>query len=176
MKLRPDLVLRDARLEDLPAIVAIYNSAIPGGTAVADSAPATPESRAAWFEEHDASTRPLWVLQKGTEIIAWTSLQSYSPEPAFRRTAEASLYVAEAHRRQGHGTMLLSRLVERCPDFGIEVLMGVAFGHNEATLSLNRKIGFQQWGRLPKVAHMDGILRDLVIMGIEVREHGRRPR
>jgi len=176
MKMRPDLVLRDARREDLSEIVAIYNSAIPGGTAVADSAPATLESRAAWFEEHDPSTRPLWVMQKGAAIIAWASLQSYSPQPAFRRTAEVSLYVAEGHRGQGYGTMLLSRLVERCPDLGVEVLMGVAFGHNDATLRLNRKIGFEQWGRLPKVADMDGVLRDLVIMGIDLRGHGGRLR
>ena len=42
-------ILRAARDADLPAIVAIYNAAIPGRQATADTEPVTVKSREAWF-------------------------------------------------------------------------------------------------------------------------------
>jgi phosphinothricin acetyltransferase len=46
------VTLRDATEADLPAIVAIYNAAIPGRTATADTDPVTVESRREWFAKH----------------------------------------------------------------------------------------------------------------------------
>jgi phosphinothricin acetyltransferase len=53
--------IRDASEADLPAIVAIYNAAIPGRMATADTEPVSVESRRAWFAEHAPDSRPLWV-------------------------------------------------------------------------------------------------------------------
>lgn len=69
--------IRDADPEDLPAIVEIYNQAIPGRRAVADTMPVTVESRIDWFEEHDPASRPIWVLEHQGSVIAWLS-PSYS--------------------------------------------------------------------------------------------------
>jgi phosphinothricin acetyltransferase len=33
---------------------------------------------------------------------------------------------------------------------------------------MNRKLGFEQWGLLPQVAELDGIKRDLVILGLRL--------
>ena len=44
--------------------------------------------------------------------------------------------------------------------------LGIPAGSlQEATLSLFAKAGFAIWGRLPRVAELDGIERDLAIMG-----------
>jgi L-amino acid N-acyltransferase YncA len=43
------ITLRDATPADLPAIVDIYNQAIPGGWSTADTVPVTVESRREWF-------------------------------------------------------------------------------------------------------------------------------
>lgn len=48
---------------------------------------------------------------------------------------------------------------------GINTLLGFVFGHNEPSLALLRKFGFEVWGHLPKVAVLDGVERDLVISG-----------
>ncbi|CAJ9431411.1 phosphinothricin acetyltransferase [Burkholderia pseudomallei] len=43
--------------------------------------------------------------------------------------------------------------------------LGFIFGHNEPSLRLFARYGFTAWGTLPRVAVLDGIERDLVIVG-----------
>jgi len=40
--------------------------------------------------------------------------------------------------------------------------------HNKPSLQLLKTLGFQHWGYLPKVAELDGIERDLVILGLRI--------
>jgi L-amino acid N-acyltransferase YncA len=47
-------------------------------------------------------------------------------------------------------------------------LLGFIFAHNEPSLRLFAKFGFERWGYLPKVAELDEVERDLVIMGKRV--------
>ncbi|MDM8332818.1 hypothetical protein QUW45_09125 [Limosilactobacillus pontis] len=43
--------------------------------------------------------------------------------------------------------------------------MAYIFGHNQPSLKLFKRFDFRQWGFLPRVAELDGVQRDLVIMG-----------
>ena len=54
-------------MDDLPAIVAIFNAAIPTGV-TAETAPISVESRRAWFEEHSPERYPLWVEERDGEV------------------------------------------------------------------------------------------------------------
>lgn len=60
---------------------------------------------------------------------------------------------------------MLAKAVEECPRLGLQNLVGFVFGHNEPSLALLRKFEFKEWGLLPGVAVLDGIPRDLVIIG-----------
>ncbi len=46
------MTIRDAVEADLPAIVEIYNAAVPGRLATGDLDPVSVQSRQAWFREH----------------------------------------------------------------------------------------------------------------------------
>ncbi|MHB0863785.1 GNAT family N-acetyltransferase [Paenibacillus sp. SEL3] len=156
--------------EDLPDIVDIYNSTIAGRMVTADLEPVTVESRIPWFEAHQENHRPLWVLkQKGT-IAGWASLQSFYGRPAYNGTAEISIYVHEDSRGTGTGSRLVQHLLNECPRLGITTLLGFVFGHNEPSIGLLRKFGFEQWGYYPRVAVLDSIERDLAILGKRVDE------
>ncbi|MBV8628542.1 MAG: N-acetyltransferase, partial [Paraburkholderia sp.] len=50
---------RDATLDDLPAIVAIYNSTVASRQVTADLEPVSVESRLPWFHAHGPAARPL---------------------------------------------------------------------------------------------------------------------
>src|ERR1700684_3394392 len=82
------LSYRDATLDDLPAIVAIYNSTVPSRLVTAD-------------------LEPLWVVEDGDRIIAWLSFSDFYGRPAYLRTAEVSIYLDEAARGKGLGKQLL---------------------------------------------------------------------
>ncbi|HVO26748.1 MAG TPA: GNAT family N-acetyltransferase [Candidatus Margulisiibacteriota bacterium] len=160
--------IRDAMEGDLPAIVAIYNSTIPGRMATADTTPVPVESRLPWFREHSAASRPLWVMEVDSAIAGWFSFQSFYGRPAYHGTAEVSVYVADAHRRRGVGRQLLAEGLRRAPDLGLRTLVGFIFAHNAPSLGLFEGFGFARWGLLPRVAELDGIERDLVIVGLRL--------
>jgi len=155
----------DAQLSDLGRIVDIYNSTIASRMVTADLEPATVASKKAWFDDHSPDFRPLWVLMIEGEIAAWFSFQSFYGRPAYNATAEISIYIAEEYRKLGLGTVLIQKAIEASPGLGINTLLGFVFGHNEPSLALLRKFGFEVWGHLPKVAVLDGVERDLVISG-----------
>jgi phosphinothricin acetyltransferase len=159
------MTIRDAVDADLPAIVAIYNATIPSRMATADTEPVAVESRVPWFREHQPTTRPLWVMDDDGAIVGWFSFQSFYGRPAYHATAEVSVYVHEAHRRRGIARLLIAEGIRRSPGLGLSTLIGYIFGHNQPSLRLFERFGFQRWGLLPRVAEMDGIERDLVIVG-----------
>jgi phosphinothricin acetyltransferase len=161
-------ILRHALPEDLPRIVEIYNAAIPGRLATADTEVITVESRQAWFAAHNSDRRPLWVLEQKGAIVAWLGIQDFYGRPAYGATVELSLYVAPAAQHRGCGTQLMAHLMQAAPQLGITTLLGFVFGHNQPSLGLCAKFGFVQWGFLPGVAQLDGELRDLVILGRRV--------
>ena len=77
------LPYRDATFDDLPAIVAIYNSTVPSRQVTADLEPVSIESRHAWFHAHGPNTRPLWVVEEAGRVIAWLSFSDFYGRPAY---------------------------------------------------------------------------------------------
>ncbi len=170
------MIIRDAREADLPHIVAIYNAAIPGRLATADTEPISVASRLSWMREHTPDSHPLWVAGEGTRIDGWLSFQPFYGRPAYRATAELSIYVSADRKRAGVGRALLGRAVESAPRLGLRALLGFIFGHNEPSLALFSGFGFERWGLLPRVAELDGVERDLAIVGLRLGLRlGRRP-
>lgn len=164
--------IRDAVETDLSEIVAIYNAAIPCRMATADLEPVSVASREAWFKAHSPSDRPIWVMEQGRAlakpaagIAGWLSFQSFYGRPAYLATAEISIYVAPAYRRCGVGRQLLSQAIDHSPALGLKTLLGFIFAHNQPSLQLFYSFGFERWGYLPLVAELDGIERDLLIIG-----------
>jgi L-amino acid N-acyltransferase YncA len=161
-----DYTLREAQAADLPAIVAIYNSTIAGRMVTADLEPVSVESRQAWFAAHQKPSHPLWVLcDAGGAVVAWLSFDTFYPRAAYDGTAMIGLYVAPTHRGQGLGRHLLETALARSPALGLHTLLGYIFGHNAPSLRLFAAHGFAQWAHLPRVAVLDGIERDLIIVG-----------
>jgi phosphinothricin acetyltransferase len=162
------LSYRDATTDDLPAIVAIYNSTVPSRQVTADLEPVSIESRHAWFASHGPQRRPLWVVEEGGRVVAWLSFSDFYGRPAYGRTAEVSLYLDESARGKGLGKALLAQSLKVAPGLGIDTVLGFVFGHNETSLRLFHSFGFTNWGVLPRVAVLDGVERDLVIVGRRV--------
>jgi L-amino acid N-acyltransferase YncA len=43
-----------------------------------------------------------------------------------------------------------------------------AFAHNGPSVKLFERFGFERWGHFPEVAELDGVRRDLVVLGLRV--------
>jgi phosphinothricin acetyltransferase len=160
---------RCAQAADLPEIVAIYNASIPGRMATADTEPVTVSARESWFREFDPERRPLWVVDGADgRIDAWLSVRSFYGRPAYHRTAELGVYTAPRAQRRGLASQLVDHAVARAPSLGLATLLAFVFGHNAPSIALFARHGFERWGALPRVAELDGVERDLWILGRRV--------
>lgn len=166
------MAIRPAREDDLPRIVEIYNAAIPTRRATADTEPVTVESSRHWFLAHTPARRPLLVGEAGGQILGWVGLEDFYGRPAYRYTAELSIYVAPEWQRHGHARQLLGEVMDRAPALGVRCLVAYVFAHNEPSLRLLRRFGFQPWGQLPDVADMDGREYSLCILGRRLARSG----
>ena len=93
------LTFRDAEQQDLPRIVAIYNTTIASRMVTADTSSVSVESRQKWFDEHSPSKRPLWLVEdENNSILGWVSFQSFYGRPAYDATVEISIYLDEQQR------------------------------------------------------------------------------
>lgn len=164
-----ELHYRNAIPDDLEEIVAIYNSTIPSRLVTADTEPVKVESKWTWFQQHTVNKRPLWIVENAeNKCIGWVSFQDFYGRPAYAATAEVSIYLLASQRGQGVGEQVLKYVLEKAPQLGINTLLGFIFSHNEPSLKLFRKLGFDDWGKLPHVAVLDGIERSVVIVGKRV--------
>jgi phosphinothricin acetyltransferase len=161
--------LRNATLDDLPAIVEIYNQTISSQIVTADNSPCTVEGRIDWFKEHDASQYPIWIYERQGKVIAWLAFSKFDSKPAYDITSELSIYISEPERSRGVGQFMMEEAIKQAANLGFECLVGRIFAENVASIKLMNKLGFKEWGRLPKVAAFDGIYRDLVILGLRVK-------
>jgi len=160
--------IRDALESDLPIIVDIYNATVLTRMVTAELEATTVEARLPWFREHSPDEHPFWVAENDGRVIGWLDFKKFLPRCAYRSTAEISVYVDQRFRRQGVARHLLEEAIARAPSLGITALVALIFAHNEPSLKLFERLGFERWGLLPRVARLDNLKRDLTIVGRQV--------
>lgn len=149
--------IRLAQLDDLPTILDIYNQAIPSKQSTGDTQPVRVEDRMTWFREHRPEEHPIFVAEVDGRVAGWCSLSAYRPgRAALRFTAEISYYIDFAHHRRGIATALVEHALASCLALGIRHVFAIVLEGNQASLKLLEKMGFEQWGYLPRVADFDG--------------------
>ncbi|TDM04406.1 GNAT family N-acetyltransferase [Macrococcus carouselicus] len=159
--------VRQAERNDLERIVEIYNSTIPGRMVTADTEAVTVESRVDWFDAHQGN-KPLYVIEKGIEIVGWLSFSDFYSRPAYDRTVEVSIYVDERFRGQGIGQYAVDKMKELATELDFKTLLAFIFSHNIPSIRLFEKNGFVLYGALPDIAEMDGQCYSLSILGCKI--------
>jgi phosphinothricin acetyltransferase len=162
-----DVSIRLATEADLEVIRTIYNHYVATSTCTFQIEPDTAERRLAWFRDR-SPRHPVTVAERDGEAIGWASLSAWNPREAYARTVEASVYIRQDCHRLGLGRALLADLIERARALGHHALVGGACTEQEASLALQRVMGFQpvalfrevgfKFGRWLDVAYMELLL------------------
>lgn len=177
--LNDHFMVQRAGIDDLSAILAIYNQSIKGKQATANLAPVTIAERAAWFDEHlNNLMRPIYVVKtvKNTDhsinqnhsasvIVAWGSFSDLYARAAYHISSEISIYLHQDYHGQGLGSLLSRWMLMQAPSLGIQNVIALIFTHNQPSLGLFYKLGFEQWGYMPQVCDMQDFIADVVMLG-----------
>jgi len=78
------------------------------------------------------------------------------------------VYVDPGHRRRGIAHELLDNALEAAPALGVANILGFVFVHNQPSVTLFEAHGFERWGLLPRICELDGVERDVLILGRRV--------
>ena len=102
-------------------------------------------------------------------VIGWMSYSNFYGRPAYSGTAEVSIYIAEAWRGKGLGRYCLEQAIEHRAEDCRAYVAGVYFWPQRSRAwRCSRSLGFETWANLPRVANLDGVERDLIILGKRV--------
>ena len=139
--------------------MAIYEEGIRTGNA-------TFETSVPSWEDWDAAHLPgcRLVARRDGEVVAWAALAPVSQRPVYAGVAEVSVYVVSRARRLGVGRALLLALIAASEEAGTWTLQGGIFPENEASLALHRACGFRRVGVRERIARLDGVWRDVVLV------------
>jgi L-amino acid N-acyltransferase YncA len=155
------LKARAARIDDAPAIAAIYNQGIADRVATFETTPRTPEQIARWFD----GRHPIVVVEDDTgSVVAFASTSSYRDRDCYAGVAEYSVYVAREHRGVGAGNVAMAALIDAVPRAGIWKLVSRIFPENTASRALMARMGFREVGTYRRHGKLDGAWRDCVVV------------
>ncbi|WP_234196181.1 GNAT family N-acetyltransferase [Pseudacidovorax sp. NFM-22] len=160
------LTIRPSRDEDLAAITAIYAHHVLNGTGTFETDAPT---------QADMSNRRADVLAKGLpylvaeneagEVLGFAYCNWFKPRPAYRYSAEDSIYIADAARGMGVGARLLEALVAAAQAAGVRKLIAViGDSANAGSVGVHRKLGFVEVGVIKDCGWKFGQWRDVVLM------------
>jgi L-amino acid N-acyltransferase YncA len=151
--------IRVMRTDDWPAVKTIYEQGIATRLATFETeAPAWE----AWDGAHLAG--PRLVAEEDGEVMGWAALSPVSRRQCYAGVVEESVYVAEGARGRGLGTALLDRLCTDAEAAGIWTIQTSIFPENVASIEVHGRCGFRVVGTRERIAQLDGVWRDTVLM------------
>jgi L-amino acid N-acyltransferase YncA len=127
---------------------------------------ATFESETPTWESFDRGhlTEHRLVAVDAGRVVGWVALAPTSGRPCYAGVAEHSVYVAADMRGKGVGRALLEAAIANAEAAGIWTLQTSVFPENEASLKLHLATGFRVVGRRERIARLDGIWRDTILL------------
>lgn len=157
-----------------PAILAIFNEAIVNSTALYDYQPRPLESMKAWFDTKQQGNFPVIGLEDSQgQLLAFGSYGTFRAWPAYKYTAEHSVYVHRDHRGRGLGLEVMRALIESARQRDLHALVGGIDATNTASIALHQRLGFRHVGTLPQVGFKLGRWLDLALYQLLLETPGK---
>ena len=154
-----DVTTRLVAEADLPAVLDIYAEGLATRNATFETrVPPAEEMRSRWLPDL------AWVAEVDGEVVGWTAISPVSSRECYSGVGESSVYVAEAARGRGVGKALLLAQVTGADRAGMWTLQTSIFPENRASLALHRSAGYRTLAVRTRIAQLDGIWRDTVLL------------
>ncbi|MBF4163838.1 helix-turn-helix domain-containing GNAT family N-acetyltransferase [Nocardioides acrostichi] len=154
-----DVTTRAMTEADLPRVREIYAEGIATRNATFETdVPSVAKLRDKWLPEHR------WVAERANDVLGWTGVSPTSTRACYAGVGETSVYVAESARGAGVGRALLHRQVTEADAGGLWTLQTAIFPENRASLALHRSAGYVTLGVRSRIAQLDGVWRDTVML------------
>lgn len=148
----PQILVREAREDDMPVIQEIYSHHVRRGLSSFEEVAPDVDELLRRRAEVLKRGLPYLVAERDGEIVGFAYAGPYRTRSAYRYSVEDSVYVDHRALRQGVGRALLGVLIERCTALGYRQMIAViGDSGNESSIGAHQAMGFREVGRLPAV-------------------------
>lgn len=97
-------------------------------------------------------------------ILGWVALGAVSHRAVYRGVVEDTIYIASEAQGKGIGTALMNAMIQASETAGIWSIVAVTFEENHASIALHKKCGFRMVGYRERIAKLDGVWRNTVML------------
>jgi phosphinothricin acetyltransferase len=157
--------IRPSTDADLPGITAIYGHHVLHGTGTFETTPPTQPEMAARRADVLGKGLPWLVAEQDGQVLGYAYCQWFKPRPAYRFSAEDSIYLHPDAAGQGLGKQLLAALVAQAEAAGIRKLIAViGDSANAGSVGVHRSLGFTPVGTIANCGWKFGRWLDIVLM------------
>ncbi len=158
-------LIRPSRDEDIDAITRIYGHHVLHGTGTFETTPPSAADMAARRADVLAKGLPWLVLEDGGTVLGFAYGNWFKPRPAYRFSAEDSIYMAPEAAGQGLGRALLAELLAALERAGVRRVMAViGDSANAGSVGVHRALGFEHAGVIPACGWKFDRWLDIVLM------------
>ncbi len=98
------------------------------------------------------------------QVLGWATLSATSARQVYRGVAEVTVYVHENARGKSVGRKLLEKLIDESEKNGFWSLQAGIFPENIASIKIHESLGFREVGYREKIARLDGIWRNTLLL------------
>ena len=144
----PDVSVREATLDDVAAIVAIYRPYVLTSAATMELDP--PDELEMRRRFSDVLTRglPYLVAEQGGEVVGYGYASPFRPRSGYRYTVEDSIYLRADCAGRGLGRRLLEAVIAASREAECKQMIAVIGGDNPASVAMHAAAGFAHCGVL----------------------------
>ena len=157
--------IRSSHDGDIAAITAIYAHHVLHGTGTFETEPPSETDMAARRADVLGKGLPYLVAEQDGQVLGFAYCNWFKPRPAYRFSAEDSIYMAQAARGMGMGRQLLDALCAAAEAAGVRKLLAViGDSANAGSIRVHQAAGFTHIGVMRSVGWKFGAWRDVVLM------------
>lgn len=159
------LIIRDSQTIDLPVISDIYAHHVLHGTGTFEIEPPTCEDMANRRADVLSKGLPYLVIAENEKVLGFAYCNWFKPRPAYRFSAEDSIYLSPDALGRGLGRSLLTELMQRAESAGVRKLIAViGDSANQGSIGVHQSVGFTHVGLLKSCGWKFDRWLDVVLM------------
>jgi phosphinothricin acetyltransferase len=157
--------IRPSQAQDIPTICAIYAHHVLYGTGTFELDPPLQDDMEDRRADVLSKGLPYLVALKDEKLLGFAYCNWFKPRPAYRFSAEDSIYLAPSAMGMGIGQALLAELIAQAEQAGVRKLIAViGDSANIGSINVHRCAGFSQVGVLKSCGWKFGRWLDVVLM------------
>lgn len=159
------LVIRDALPADADQIAAIWNPTIRDTVITFWPVERGCDEIAAMITGRQALGHGFFVAEIANRICGFASYSQFRSGGGYAHSMEHTIHLSPLQKGIGLGRKMMLHLEAHAKSSGAKLMIGAITASNSASISFHRKLGYEQWGYLPKAGRKFDQWHDLVLMG-----------